>query len=63
MIGFGADSNSKKQLKFRVNQNELNKIIKDYKKIKKYMKSSLYDIRMMDGNETVVSKLLESSDQ
>lgn len=41
------DENSNK-LKVNLNQNELNKLIKDYKKIKKYMKSSLYQIKKMD---------------
>ena len=33
--------------------------MKDYKKIKKYMKSSLYQVKTMEGTETRVKKLLD----
>ena len=33
--------------------------MKDYKKIKKYMKSSLYHVKTMEGTESKVKKLLE----
>ena len=34
---------------------------KKYKKIKKYMKSNLFQIKMMDGNEKIVSGLLQDN--
>lgn len=37
----------------------INQLTKEYKKIKKYMKSPLYEIKKMDGTETRVKKLLE----
>jgi len=40
-------------------KNEVNELLKKYKKIKKYMKSSLYKIKSMDGTETIVSDLLK----
>ena len=33
-----------------VNANEIKNIKKKYKKLKKYMRSSLYEIKIMDGN-------------
>jgi negative regulator of sigma E activity len=44
-----------------INDNELNKLIKRYKKIKKYMRSSLYEMKTLDGTEQIVSKLLEDT--
>ena len=46
-------------LKVEVNLDKLQPIMKKYKKLKKYMRSSLYHIKKMDGTETVISKLLK----
>lgn len=62
MIGFGAESN-KKSIKISLQQEGINKLIKDYKKVKKYMKSSLYQIKVMDGTETYVSELINSEEE
>jgi len=32
---------------------------KKYKKLKKYMRSPLFEVKKMDGNEKVISKLME----
>ena len=32
---------------------------KEYKKLKKYMKTNMYKIKDMSGKETIVSKLLD----
>jgi hypothetical protein len=42
-----------------VDLDQLQPIMKRYKKLKKYMKSSLYQIKKMDGTENVISKLLK----
>lgn len=42
-----------------VSINEVDKLLKKYKSIKKYMKSSLYQIKTIDGTETIVKNLLE----
>jgi hypothetical protein len=36
------------QLGLTINQNELKKVIKDYKKIKKFQKTPLYQVIQMD---------------
>ena len=46
------------KLKVEINSDEVDKLLKQYKKIKKYMKSSLYEVNKIDGTEKVVSKLL-----
>ena len=44
-----------------IDQAEIDKVLKQYKKIGKYMKSSIFQIKTMDGTEELVSKLLEES--
>ena len=37
-------------------------ILKQYKKIKKYKKSSLHTIKTMDGTETLISSLIKEAE-
>jgi predicted phage tail protein len=53
--GFGGKEN----IKVSVQEEELNKLLKKYKGIRKYMKSPLYQVKVMDGTENVVSELVE----
>jgi hypothetical protein len=46
-----------------VDTDELDKLMKKYKNIKKYMKSSLYQVKKMDGTEEIVSNLLKENEQ
>lgn len=55
MSGFGNDGKAK----VTIYKDEVSKLLKQYKKIKKYMKSSIYEIKTMDGTEKVVSELLD----
>ena len=57
-IGFGFDGEKKKQ-GIRINKEEINKVTKEYKKLKKYMKTNMYKIKDMSGQETIISKLLD----
>tara|TARA_Y100000592_G_scaffold81076_1_gene128427 strand:- start:588 stop:791 length:204 start_codon:yes stop_codon:yes gene_type:complete len=57
-IGFGFDGDKKKQ-GIRINKEEINKVTKEYKKLKKYMKTNMYKIKDMSGKETIISKLLD----
>lgn len=57
--GFGGTPNKKGKATVIVDDDEVKKLIKEYKKIKKYMKSSLYKIMTIDGTEKKVSGLLE----
>jgi hypothetical protein len=47
-----------KRLEVEINTDEVGKLLKEYKKIKKYMRSSLYQVKKIDGTEKVVSELL-----
>lgn len=54
-VGFGGNEKSK----IRINKDELNNLIKDYKKLKKYMKTNMFKIKTMDGTERIISELVE----
>jgi len=58
-IGFGADKTKNGKAVVVINDDEVNKILKEYKKIKKYMRSSLYKVKTLDGTEDVVKNLLD----
>ena len=58
--GFGKE---KVELKIDNNQDEVDVLLKKYKKIKKYMKTPIYDIKVMDGTENYVTKLVEEGTQ
>ena len=40
---------------------EVQALLKKYKKLKKYQKSSLFAVKTMDGTENVVSKMIEEA--
>jgi len=37
-------------------------LLKQYKKVKKYQKSSIFAVKEMDGTEDIVSKLIEEAE-
>tara|TARA_B100000427_G_scaffold289815_1_gene265727 strand:- start:98 stop:301 length:204 start_codon:yes stop_codon:yes gene_type:complete len=49
------------QGKVDINAEEYKKVMKKYKKIKKYMKSSIFAVKTMDETETLVSGLLKEA--
>jgi hypothetical protein len=49
--------------KVTVYKDEVEKLLKNYKKIKKYMKSPLFAIKTMDGNENIVNSLLSNDSE
>ena len=53
---------SEEKIEVAINKGEVNKLLKKYKKIKKYMKSPLYQVMVMDGTEKIVSDLLKETD-
>jgi uncharacterized protein involved in tolerance to divalent cations len=54
---------SKENIDIAINKDEINNILKKYKKIKKYQKSSIFKIKTMDGTETYVSKLIQEGQE
>lgn len=57
--GFGADKIKNGKAVVLIDDDEVKKLLKQYKKIKKYMKSPLYAVKNIDGTEKLVSELLE----
>lgn len=49
-------------IKVNVNLDQLFNIRKEYKKIKKYMRSSIYEVKKLDGTESIVSNLLNEDE-
>lgn len=49
-------------LNIEMNLDAINDVKKQYKKLKRYMRSSIYTIAMMDGKEKIVSDLLKDSE-
>jgi hypothetical protein len=47
------------ELRVNLDPYTLKKVMKDYKKIKKYMRSSIYQVKKMDGSETTITKLMQ----
>ena len=56
-------SGDSKEGKIEINQEEYKKVLKKYKKIKKYMKSNLFQIKMIDGTEQLVSELTNEANE
>jgi hypothetical protein len=52
------NSDEEKELRLKIRNSEISKIIKDYKKLKKYQKSSLYQVQKLSGKETAIEKLV-----
>jgi hypothetical protein len=63
--GFGGDPNqgrTGKDLSINIDLDNVDFILRQYKKIKKYQKSSLYAIKTMDGTEEIVSSLIKEAE-
>tara|TARA_B100000902_G_C27139743_1_gene827975 strand:+ start:204 stop:389 length:186 start_codon:yes stop_codon:yes gene_type:complete len=50
-------------VEFEVPREQVKKLLKSYKKIKKYQKSNLFAIKTMDGTEDIVSKMIEEAQE
>ena len=48
-----------KEFRLYIKNREINKLIKEYKKLKKYQKSSIFEIEKLSGQQTRVDKLIE----
>ena len=57
--GFADDSTKDGNIRFNINADEIDNIIKSYKKLKKYQKSSMHEIEKLSGNKTSIDKLVD----
>ena len=61
--GFGTDKVKKGKAVIVINDDEISKILKKYKKLNKYRKSSLFAVEMMDGTENIITKLIKEAEE
>ena len=50
---------SEEKIEVAIYKEEVKKLLKQYKKIKKYQRSSIFEVKTMDGTETYISDLLK----
>jgi len=55
--------NNKIKVGVEISTDEVEKLLKQYKKLKKYMKSPLFAVKTMDGTEKYVSELLKEAEE
>ena len=58
MNGFGKKQEKKSKTKV-INEDEYDKLVKKYKRIKKFMNSPLHELKRIDGEKTIVEELLD----
>lgn len=46
-----------------MNQDQVQALVKKYKKIKKYQKSTIFEVKTMDGTEDYVSQLIKEGEE
>ncbi len=64
--GFGGVPNENrvgKDAKITIDLDNIDVVLKQYKKIKKYQKSSLYAIKTIDGTEEIISSLMKEAEE
>jgi hypothetical protein len=64
--GFGGASGENrigKDAKITIDLDNIDHVIKQYKKIKKYQKSSLFAIKTIDGTEDIISSLIKEAEE
>lgn len=49
-------------MNIEMNLDAIKDVKKQYKKIKRYMRSSIFTVAMMDGNEKIVNRLLKDQE-
>jgi hypothetical protein len=54
---------SEEKLEVSINKDELQEILKVYKKLKKYQKSNIFKIKTIDGTENRIKNLLKELDE
>lgn len=53
--GFGNEN----KLKVEINSDEISNLLKVYKRLKKYQRSSIFTVKNLDGDEKIISSLLD----
>jgi len=53
---------SEEKIEVAIYKDEVKKLLKKYKKIKKYQRSSIFEVKTMNGTETYVSQLIKEAE-
>jgi hypothetical protein len=61
--GQGKENRIGKDAKITIDLDNIDIVLKKYKQIKKYQKSSLFAIKTMDGTEEIVSSLIKEAEE
>ena len=54
---------SEEKIEVAIYKDEVKKLLKKYKKIKKYQRSSIFEVKTLDGTETYVSQLIKEAEE
>lgn len=54
---------SEEKIEVSIYKDEVKNLLKKYKKIKKYQKSAIFEVKTMDGTETYVSQLIKEVEE
>lgn len=50
-------------VEFEVPKDQVQELLRKYKKVKKYQRSGLFAVKTMDGTEDIVSKMIEEAQE
>jgi hypothetical protein len=59
--GFAQDESKDGKARITIDQSEVDKLMKEYKSIKKYMRSPIFEVKKLDGTETYINTLINES--
>lgn len=59
MKGFKKDDNFKSEVQRIINQEEVGKLLKKYKKLKKFKKSNIHAVNQLDGRKDIIQELMD----
>lgn len=54
---------SEENIEVSINKDKIEDLLKVYKRIKRYQRSSIFEIKTMDGTETRINNLLKELDE
>ena len=58
-----SDGFSEEKIEVQIYKDEVKKLLKQYKKIKKYQRSSIFEVKTMDVTETYISELIKGVEE
>ena len=59
MSGFKNESEFDRKLRSIINEDEVAKLIKKYKKLKKFKKSNIHAVNQLDGRKDIIQELMD----